>query len=415
MVESSSSWDAGVTLPQFPALTERLEVDVAIIGGGMTGLTLAYLLSQTGKKVAVLEKDRLGLGATGVTTAFITQLIDTDPADLISMVGQAKAKAVFASHAQAIDRLESIIMTETIGCEFTRCPNYIFAGTPQERRALTGFQDGANRLGVVVDTKPSNPLGFAHHGFVSLPNQAKFHPLRYLAGLVEKLSARGVRIFEKTEVDQITAGDSFGLSMTNGQKLSAHDVVVATHTPFDRALFFKKAFYYSYVMELTIPPNLLAEGIYENMKLPYHYFRVDRMGAHDRVIMGGEDHRHDIPVPAAKNFAALQAYAASLLNGIPYHVIRRWRGPIIESIDGLAYIGPHAHPHLFYATGFSGNGMTYSVLSAMIIADFIMGRKNQWAELYRPDRYPSLRRLIFKGMDYSQTLIGGALKNLFRS
>jgi glycine/D-amino acid oxidase-like deaminating enzyme len=176
-------------------------------------------------------------------------------------------------------------------------------------------------------------------------------------------------------------------------------------------LYFKKAFYTSYVYELEFPHQSLVEGIYEDNANPYHYFRVDRLEDRDRVIIGGEDHRSDLHVSEEKCFKALMKYTKSLFKNIPFAITHQWKGPILEPVDGLPFIGEFRDHQTLYAMAFSGNGMTYSMISAQIFKDHISGYKNQFADLYKADRMPYMRLLMVKGRDYTDELMGGAVKN----
>lgn len=408
----SASWDEGVAVPEFAPLAQALEVDVAIIGGGLTGITAAYLLSEAGVSVAVFEKDRLGFGATGATTAFLTQYIDTAVQDLLTVFGRERTQAIFGSHREAITRVEQIIQREHIECECRRCPLYVYADSEKDWAHLQSEAAAGESVGMPSELRQDGTLPFENFGYLETAHQAKFHPRKYLAALVPILQQRGVRMYEETEIEKLEEGSPVVLH-TSRQKIRARHVLVATYAPLNRKLFFKKAHYTSYVYEATLPPGVLPEGIYEDTADPYHYFRVDRLPSHDRLIVGGEDHRSDFPIGPEKNFQALEAFIHKTFSNIPYTLTRRWKGPILETVDGLAYIGPVDEKNIFYATGFSGNGMTYSLIAAQAFADFVLGRENVWLTLYDAKRLPALRSLMHKGRDYSKIMLGGAIKNTF--
>jgi glycine/D-amino acid oxidase-like deaminating enzyme len=132
------------------------------------------------------------------------------------------------------------------------------------------------------------------------------------------------------------------------------------------------------------------------------------------MTIGGEDHRNDIPVKSEKNFKALEDYLKCIIPHVKYKKKSRWSGPILEPVDGLAYIGALQDKKIMYAFGFSGNGMTYAAISAQIFTDAVMKRKNRFAELYRADRIPSLKLLATKGRDYGRELIHGAVRNTLK-
>lgn len=411
-IKQEPTWDAGIKMPSFPKLNKSIEADVAVIGGGISGLICTYLLTKEKKKVVLLEKNKLCLGATGVTTAFLTQSIDTDLKKLINMYGKEAARLISYSHQKAIDIVEKIIRKNKIECDFRRCSNYIYAIDENAINDLKEEGKTAKNLGISMQFK-KNDLKFRNYGYLELPNQAKFHPLKYLSSIAKIIDKQRTQIFEDGEVTDIK-GEGPYILKTNSGKVKAKYIIVSTYSPFDKKLFFKKASYDSYVFELQVPSNILQEGIYEDTLNPYHYFRVDKKGKFDRVIIGGEDHRSDLPVNDSKNFQALEGYAKKIFP-FNYKIIRKWKGPIVESIDGLAFIGEYKNKNIFYTTGFSGNGMTYAHISAVIIKSKILGEKNketeQIASLYDPKRIPTLKQLANKGVDYTEELLHGAIKN----
>lgn len=391
-------------------------MDVAIIGGGIAGLSAAYRLARDGRRVAVLEKGRIAGSASGLTTAFITRSLDTDTADLIDTSGAAFTRDLLRSHQRAIDDIEEICRDERIECEFARCPLYLYANAPEELETIGREYRALRELGAEAVFSPEPATGFRNAGFVSIPEQAKFHPLRYMAGLAEAAAARGASIFEGSEVLGVEGDGPFEVKTAGGAIRAAY-VVSATNRPFGEParLFFQKGFYVTYMLELPLASDEIAEGIYEDTANPYRYFRVDvgQNGAR-RAIIGGEDHRRDIHVSPEKNFAELEDYATSAFGAARGETRRRWSGPILEPADGLAYIGPLDNPKMLYATAFSGNGMTYGTIAGRLIADLVAGRDNPDERLYRASRVPPLKRLWVKGRDYLGELWGGAIHNSLR-
>jgi glycine/D-amino acid oxidase-like deaminating enzyme len=412
MINGISSW-RDVKFDSYPIQKGILEVDIAIVGGGITGITAAYFLSKNkSRRVALFEKDKLCSGATGDTTAFITQSLDTEYSKLIELFGRTKAKNMIASHQNAIDIIEKIIKENKINCEFQRCSDYIYSIDKKSAEILKQEEQAAKSLGTKIKFIRDNRLGFMNHGYLEIFNQAKFHPLKYLSALSKIASKNGAKIFEKTKVKAIEGSGPYIIKTPKGDIL-AHNVFVATYAPFNKKLFFKKAFYTSYIMELELPSSDIPEGIYEDTMNPYHYFRVDKMGKKDRIIVGGEDHREDVPSNEEKNFQALKDYINETFPHIRYKVVRKWAGPIVEPIDGVAFIGPHEEKNIYYATGFSGNGMTYGTIAAEIISEAISKKKLNL--IYDPKRIPSIKQLSSKAYDYGEEFIRGAVKNSFKS
>jgi glycine/D-amino acid oxidase-like deaminating enzyme len=232
---------------------------------------------------------------------------------------------------------------------------------------------------------------------------------------LERAVQAGVQVFEKSEVLQIDSGDATTLH-TKSSQVRCRFALVGTHYPFQKPqplpLFFKKAKYISYVCEVHLPIGTLREGLYEDTEQPFHYMRVDRMQGFDRLLLGGEDHRADIPVESSKNERALEHYLRRRLGAIPYTIVQHWKGPIIETTDGLAYIGPlDTAPSVYYATGYSGNGMTYAAIAAHIFSDAVQQRHNPYAALYATNRKVHLIPHLVKAKEYIETFFGGAVRN----
>ncbi len=414
MALANTPWAEQRNIPPFPALRQTIETDVAIVGGGIAGILSAYLLAKAGKQVIVLEADRLVSGATLLTTAFLTHMIDTDPSDLISMFGLAKAKLVWQSHAGAIDLIENIIKTEKISCDFKRCSNYVYAKDEQEFKELEEEQQAIRKMGFNATLKKKSDLNINSYGYLELKNQAKFHPTKFLSGLIPKMEQRGVRFFEKTTVTEIEEGNRV-IAHTSKGSVSATWAITATYDPLNnpKETFAKKGMYKSYVIEAEMPQGTIKEGLYEDMENPYHYFRVDSGARRDRLIFGGEDHRKELPVSEQKNFQALRDHLTNVLGITPYKIIRKWTGPILESSDGLALIGAFK-PQQLLAAAFSGNGMTYSAIAAQLFTDTVTKQKNPYITLYNPKRTPTAKQLLKKGRDYMGEMYGGAIKNTLR-
>ena len=398
--------------PSFPKLPLDAEVDVAIVGGGITGLLCAYLLRKEGKEVIVLEADTLVSGATHQTTAFLTEIIDTNQTDLIDVFGLKAARDVRKSHAAAINLIEDIIKKEKIDCEFIRCSNYIIASDSEQAELIEEEFDALRRAGVKVKSVRADELGIRAVQALEVPNQAKFHPTKFLHGMIAALVRMEVPLYEHSKVKELIDKDDGTQELVVGRRsVRALWTLRSTYHPFDnpKAVLLKKGMYVTYLMELSAPQGLYQEGIYEDLDNPYRYFRVDARETHDRIIIGGEDHRVEFKMNPEKNFAALEAYGKQIF-GRKHKVVRRWTGPILEPIDGLALIGEVA-PRALIATAFSGNGMTYAGIAALMSRDLVVGRDNPWLELYDPTRMPTMRQLWKKGRDYTEEFFNGAVAN----
>jgi glycine/D-amino acid oxidase-like deaminating enzyme len=410
----TTSWK--IKTKRYPKLDKNIETDVAIVGGGLAGMWCAYLLSQSGKRVVVLEKDRIGSGQTKHTTAFLNQHIDTSLVHLIKMFDRDTARLVGRSGGDAIELTEEVSKSEGIECDFGYFSTYIYARSEDEYEDLEEEHMLAKSLGFDTALRRSGSIPIENYGTLEIKRQAKFDPLKFIEGLTRASEESGVRIFEKTEVLEIVGTNPVKVVTGDGCIVEARDVIVATYEPFNnpKPTHYKKGMYTSYVLELSIKKGSVEEGMYIDMSNPYHYVRVDKMeGDKDRMIVGGEDHRSEIPISPDKNFKALRQYVRDTFPGLEYKEVKKWRGGILEPSDGLALIG-QTSPHQYVATAFSGNGMTYSAIAGMILRALILGKKSEYKDIYDPKRKLEGKALLYKARDYTGELFGGALKNIFK-
>ena len=412
-MKTKNTWDIERTV-RLPQLKENIQKDVVIIGAGLAGLWSAYQLSKKGLSVAVIDCNKVGQGTTLYTTAFITQDIDTDLSELVDIYGKRTTKLAWQAGKEAIDLIEKVIVEEKIDCEFKRSPLYIYADDTEGFDALKVESDLAQNLGFDTEMHERAAFRFKNAGAMEIKNQAKFHPMKFYYGLLDVCLKQGVEIFEKTEATKISGNARIVVGTKNGFSIKATRVVVATYNPFNnpKATHFKKAMYTSYVYELKVKKGSVPEGMYLDTHNPYHYIRVDSLDTHDRMIIGGEDHRAELKIPK-KSFKALEEFIQKTFPGLQYEIITKWDGAILEPSDGMPLIGEYL-PHQYVATAFSGNGMTYAAISSVIIRDLIMNKQNKYINLYDPKRKLTAKALYEKAKDYGQEFVGGALKNIFK-
>jgi glycine/D-amino acid oxidase-like deaminating enzyme/nitrite reductase/ring-hydroxylating ferredoxin subunit len=396
-IDSSSYWTDNTPAPRFSALKEDIAVDVLVVGAGITGITAAYLLKRAGYNVALVEKGRCLSGDTSYTTAHLTCVTDTLLSDLVENFGEDHAQAVWDAQLAAIDMIDRIVWREQIKCQFDWVPAYLFnpsAGTGRSAQQdhAVDLQTEANlatKLGFDAELVARAPL--VNQPAVRYDNQAKFHPRKYLVALLRLLCAgKGCHVYEQTNVEEIE-GTPITATTSHGARIHCEHVLIATHVPLQgksgllpaTVLQSKLAPYSSYVVGGWVPRGVVHEGLYWDTGDPYDYVRVDRRHDHDFIIFGGEDHKTGQVEQTTDCFSRLEQRLKSLLPDIA--ITHRWSGQVIETNDGLPYIGETAERQ-YVATGFGGHGMTFGTLSAMMFADHVAGQTNPWAELFDAGR-----------------------------
>ncbi|HTM54947.1 MAG TPA: FAD-dependent oxidoreductase [Pirellulales bacterium] len=381
-------------VPKFGKLDRSAQFDVAVVGGGITGLSAAYQLKRAGKKVCVLERERIGSVDTGHTTAHLTCVMDTRLTELAKKFGKDVARLAWQAGREAIDTIESISRREGIACEFRRIPGYLHASlekneekTNEESDDLRAEADLARELDFDAEFLARVPC--VDRPGVRLANQAKFNPMAYLAGLAERIDGDGCAIYEQTEAEEFEV-DPLAVKC-GAHTIRADHLVMATHMPLTGKSSFLSASllqtklyaFSSYVIGAAIPKGALPEASFWDTSQPYYYLRIDAHADSDYAIFGGLDHKTGQETEPQGSFHKLESLLKTIVPRL--NVDHCWSGQVIETNDMLPLIG-ESSPGQFVATGFAGNGMTFGTLSGRIATDYVLGRENPWQDIFAVDR-----------------------------
>lgn len=404
-----SLWQSTASIPPCPRLQGDLEVDVAVIGGGISGLTAALLLQRAGKKVALIEAHRIGAGETGHTTAHLTELLDARYHVLESKFGKEGALLAADSARASIARIEAFVMESEESCGFRRVPGYLYAETRKQKEDLDREFPSLERVGARVSHSTSSPLPFPILSALRIENQARVHPLEYLRVLSQRARAAGALLFESTRMLDVEEGEPCRV-ITESGTLRARDVLVLTNVPVSNrfVIHTKIAAYRTYALAARLPQSELRDldALFEDMDDPYHYIRLQDTSEGTFLIVGGEDHKTGKEEQSEDRVRRLEEYTRRRFPDA--QIQYRWSGQVIEPSDGLPYIGRNPHSeHVYIGTGYSGTGMTFGTLAAMIVSDAVLGLPNRWAELYRATRIKPLaqaQRYVSENVDFPMTL-----------
>jgi glycine/D-amino acid oxidase-like deaminating enzyme/nitrite reductase/ring-hydroxylating ferredoxin subunit len=378
--------------PQAIPLSGDQQCDVVVIGSGIAGLSTAYELSQRGRSVIVIDRGPIAGGMTARTSAHLAPLCDDLMSEMQKIKGKEQSKLFYESQAAAVDRIEEIKNKEAIDCDFRRLDGYLFQGDGMPSDPIDEELDAVRAVGAPVERPVGVPLnGCDDRHALRYPRQATFHPLKYLAGLVEACAKRKVQFFADTPVEEvIEENGAVTVKTARGIVRAAHAVVATNSLIVDRvALHSKTAPYRTYVIGFTIDRGALPDALYWDTEEPYHYVRL-QPGDNDRdfVLVGGEDHKSGEADDAGERFKRLEQWARGKMPMLK-DVTHRWSGQVLDTIDYAGFIGKNpGSEYVYVATGDSGQGLTHGVMGAVLNATLVTGGESKWAELYAPDRKP---------------------------
>lgn len=397
--QTTSVWMASTDGEPFPPLAEDTSADVCIVGAGIAGMTTAYLLAREGNSVVVLDDGPVGQGMTVRTTAHLSNAFDDRYAEMERIHGQDGARLIANSHTLAIDRIEEIVNGEQIECDFERLDGFLFVPPGESKQILEDELKAAHRAGLEeVEQVARAPIeSFDTGTCLRFPRQGQFHPMKYLAGLARAITRDGGRIFTGTHAAEIVGGAQSHVKTNDGFTVAARAIVVATNTPVNDvvAIHTKQAPYTTYVIGARVPTGSIARALYWDTLDPYHYVRLHTVSAEESrsgqsyevLIVGGEDHKSGQEDDAPERYSRLEKWMRERFP-MAETIVYRWSGQVMESVDGVAFIGrnPGDAQNVYIVTGDSGQGMTHGTIAGILITDLIMGRECSWVPIYDPSR-----------------------------
>ena len=358
---------------------------VAIVGGGIAGITTAIALLEQGIDVTVLEADQVAGGVTACTTAKASALQGTVYSTIRSKHGTSIAAAYAAASSAAVERIAGLVANYDLDCDAARRTAYTYAASPSERDAVAREADAAAAAGLPVVTGGKPDVPYELHGAVGLADQLELHPVRYVRGLAAAFVQHGGTIHERTRVSGVRERrDHVELQTERGHIVRAEHVVVATHYPIlDRGMYFarleaKRSYCIAARLRSGEPPRAMAISAGSPTRSVRSYGEL--------LIVGGEGHAAGSTSATPDRFAALESFARNHWD--VEDITHRWSAQDPVPYDHLPMIGRY-HPaskRLWVTTGFLKWGITSATFGASILADLLTGRSNPWVEIFRPQR-----------------------------
>lgn len=412
-----SFWISSAPKIDRPHLNSSIDMDIAIIGGGIAGLLCAYELMNDGYKIAVLEADKVFSGTTGYTTAKITSQHSLIYDRLINSIGEELAKQYAEANESAINQFKEIIKLNNIQCDLQDQNSFIYTQSEDYLGKIEKEVKAASSLGIKASFTDTIPFQMKIKGAVQFKNQAQFHPGKFLMAISQIVNSKGVEIYEQTRIVDIEKNimDGYILTSSNGNKITGKKVIIASHFPF----YNKHKMYYSkiyqeraYIIAIKTKEKY-PDGMYISAEEPTRSLRGLKSNGQEFVLIAGENHKAGQSENTQKHYEALAKFADELftIKDIPYH----WSTQDCMTMDSIPLIGEYSEDfkNLYMTTGFNKWGMTSSMVSASIIRDLINNKKNPWKNVFSPERKTSAasaKNYIKENLNVAGQLIEGKME-----
>lgn len=381
--ENISYWTESAKVTDFPALEQDIRTEVLVIGGGIAGILAAYRLAEAGQDVTLVEGRKLVQETTANTTAKITAQHHLMYQEILKAQGEEKAKAFYQSQVDGINAIEDLVQKHAIDCDF-------------EKMSSTQVTDGRNEKAIRAEYEAYQTLGikarlheedlglpFKTTLGLEMPDQAQFHPVKFLSGMVEAAVKAGVKFYEETLITEL---GKIKAQTEKGHVIHFEKAVMATHFPVNHLKN-------NYMSQLQIERSYIVaadgidipHGMYQTVDAPKRSIRHYHHEAGIGVLVGGENHITGAKDRTEEAYEKLGEFAHENFKG---HKTAQWSAQDMMTVDHMPLIGQYdkQDPNLYVITGFNKFGMATAATAAQLISDLINRRHNPYEALFRPER-----------------------------
>jgi glycine/D-amino acid oxidase-like deaminating enzyme/nitrite reductase/ring-hydroxylating ferredoxin subunit len=386
---------------------------VLVVGGGIVGVTAAFLLAEGGVDVVLAEAGTIAGGTTGHTTAKLSSLQGLMYSSIESVHGRAAGRAYAELNESGLELIAGLVDRLQLACDFERRPNFIYTVDATRLEDLSREAEKAVAAGLDVSSEEAIDLPFEVAGALRLGNQAQFHPVDYVRGLADRAADLGARIHEGTAAVGASFRSPYEVDLSTGATVIADHVIVATHMPFlDRGGVFARATpYRSYALTITTA-QAVPQGMYLSIDQPTRTIRRIPSESGDLVLVGGGSHKTGTGSPV-EQYDQLMDFASKHFGA--QAVTHRWSAQDPVSADHLPMIGPlvPGSDRMTTATAFSKWGLAAGAAGARLLADAVLGQDGRadWG-VFTPARLKprALPSLIRENVHVAGRLVGDRLK-----
>ncbi|WP_353948289.1 FAD-dependent oxidoreductase [Sporolactobacillus sp. Y61] len=412
--KTSSIWRDTVHFPSFKLLNTDIETETLVVGGGITGITAAYVLASRGMKVTLIDAAQLASGTTGYTTAKITAQHGLIYNELLAHIGQEKAQLYYHANSEALEWIRQMVLNHDLRCDFTQHPAFVYATTDKEAKEIEKEKEAYDLLGIPGSLKQKINLSMNIKNALEMPDQAQFHPLMYLHFLIAELVRMGVSIYEQTLAVDLDERPSPVVHTREGFAIHCRDVLICSHFPFyDNRFYFSRMYpERSYLMACETDQPF-PDGMYISASDPKRSLRSLSLSGKKGVLVGGENHKTGRGESTDIHYQRLEGFANAVLG--ENRKMAFWSAQDYTTVDKIPYIGRMAknRPHVYVAAGFRKWGMTTGTLAANLLADLLLERNNPYTDLFSPARFeadPMIKRFFIENSAVAGNLIKGKIE-----
>lgn len=415
--KSLSYWLSSTPITNYPTLTEDIDVDIAIVGGGLAGISCAYLLQNEGFNIAVVEADRICQGATAHTTAKITSQHGLIYNKIKKQLGEELARQYAEANETAISVIKKIIDENQINCDYVQQSAFVYTEQEKYIKEIEAEVKSASELGIKASYVEEIPFPIPIYAAVRFDNQAQFHPRKYVLSLAKIIHDNNVHIYENTRAVNIEKDDKYTIITEQGKKIKAEKVIIASQYPFynKKGLYFSRLYpKRSHIVGIHAKEKYPG-GMYINAEEPARSLRSQNTGEKELILVVGSNYTTGQSENTEKHYEELINFAKDIftVEDIPY----RWSTQDYITPDSIPYIGYFTSdtPNMYIATGFQKWGMTNSMVAAMILRDLIVEGKSKWQDVYNPSRkniIPSAKTFIVENLKVAESLLEGKVSSL---
>src|SRR5262245_5458430 len=395
-------WTATAPKTAYPRLTGAQTFDVVIVGAGIVGVTAAYLLSESGLSVALLEARRIGRQVTGRSTAKITTQHSLIYRHLIDSFGLTTAEHYAEANRLGMNQIRQWVDGLGIACDFESKDAYVYCTDRSRLKDLEAEADASQAVGLDSELLEAAPLPFSTAGALRSRDQAQFNPAQYLIGLAKATEAGGTKVLEETRVTAVEESDGWKL-VTDGASVHANKVVLATNLPIAGPIQYdERTRPRSHIaVAFRVAPPSAIEGMFIGIDQPTHSLRMGRDDDGLLLVVLGSKFATGLEGNVAEHFRELDAWTRRNLR--VGDAAWRWVNEDYDSPDRLPFVGASSRaPNLYVATGFNAWGISNGTAAGLLIAEQVLGKEPAWASIYDPDR--KVAKGFNKGGD-SQSLV----------